>query len=70
VVMLLGGDPGTLRMPDAVPGKIQAFLIGCALNAPHARPNDAWELHKEFDELMYRLVGKRKYRPFAMPRPS
>lgn len=70
MVMLLGGDPATLRMPDAVPKKLQSFLRGCALDAPHARPDDAWELHREFDELMYQLVGKRTYRPFAMPQPS
>lgn len=70
MVMLLGGNPVTMTTPDAVPKKIQLFLRGCAIDAPHARPDDAWKLHNEFDELMCQLVGKRRYRPFAMPKPS
>jgi hypothetical protein len=31
------------------------------------RPQDAWRLLAEFDELLERLYGPRTFRPFAMP---
>ena len=29
-----------------------------------------WEIHVAFDELLRKVVGKRKYRPFEMPEVS
>jgi hypothetical protein len=57
-------------MPSAVPRLVQAFLCGCLLPAPARRPQDAWALHDEFGDLLERLVGKPKFRPFAMPKSN
>lgn len=67
MVRLLGGDVETNRMPDSVPHPITSFLQSCLLPAPGRRPDDAWKLHEELDELLLRLVGKPKYRKLAMP---
>ena len=40
---------------------------GCLLASPGRRPQDAWRLLAEFDELLERLYGPRRFRPFAMP---
>jgi hypothetical protein len=66
-VYLLGGDPALGVVPASVPSAIRSFLQGCMLVAPTRRPQDAWVLHTEFNELLERLVGPKKYRTFAMP---
>lgn len=67
VVSLLGGDVETGRMPDTVPKEFRNFVGGCLIATPSRRPDDAWKLHEELDELLLRLVGKPKYRPLVMP---
>ncbi len=67
MVYLLGGDPATGNLPTTVPKAIRAFFKGCTLLGPIQRPSDAWGLKKEFDELIGRLWGERRYRPFAIP---
>ena len=54
-------------MPDSVPPQFRAFLGSCLIEAQARRPDDAWALHEELDELLQRLVGKPRYRPLAMP---
>ena len=49
------------------PGRMAAFARGCLLASPGRRPQDAWRLLAEFDELLERLYGPRRFRPFAMP---
>jgi hypothetical protein len=47
-----------------------AFARGCLLASPGRRPQDAWRLLAELDELLElleRLYGPRTFRPFAMP---
>jgi hypothetical protein len=55
------------RLMKNPPEAMDRFMRGCLLAAPSHRPQDAWALHEELDELLLRLVGKRKYRPLAMP---
>jgi hypothetical protein len=31
------------------------------------RPQDAWDLLREFDAVIERLYGERRFREFAMP---
>jgi hypothetical protein len=50
-----------------IPGRLAAFAAGCTLANPRRRPQDAWRLLAELDELLERLYGPRKFRPFAMP---
>ncbi len=67
VVSLLGGDIKAGTMPNTVPKRFQGFVNGCLIAAPSRRPDDAWKLHEELDELLESLVGKPKYRPLTMP---
>jgi hypothetical protein len=51
--------------PDA-PKPLRAFALGCLQPRPRLRPTAA-DLLDEFDELLDRLYGPRRFRPFAMP---
>jgi serine/threonine protein kinase len=67
VVYLAGGDPISGRMPDAVPRALGAFLRSCLLDGPRMRPDDAWELHDDFDDLLRDLYGAPTYHRLEMP---
>jgi hypothetical protein len=47
-----------------VPGPLAAFAAGCTLPHRAARPADAWDLLREFDDLIERMWGPRTFRPF------
>ncbi|WP_328472467.1 hypothetical protein [Streptomyces sp. NBC_00448] len=49
------------------PGPMRAFLRGCTLPGQNSRPQDAWQLLAELDDLLDRLYGPRIFRPFTMP---
>ena len=66
---LLGGDPLARSLPPSVPRAIQSFLRGCTLPGKYARPQDAWALKEEFDDLLERLYGERKFHPFYLNVP-
>ncbi|WP_432988587.1 lipopolysaccharide kinase InaA family protein [Dactylosporangium sp. CA-233914] len=51
---------------DRAPKPLRRFADGCRLAAPRQRPDDAWRLLEEFDELLHRLYGPRKFRPFTL----
>jgi hypothetical protein len=57
-------------MGDRAPKQLLAFGQGCMLRSAGMRPNDAWELLGELDELCERLWGPRKFIPFVMPSDS
>jgi len=67
LVALLGGNPATGALPECVPEPVRNFLRSCLLTSPVRRPDDAWDLHDELDEVLRRLVGRPTYRPLAMP---
>jgi hypothetical protein len=50
-----------------LPAAMACFAAGCTLASPRRRPGDAWALLAEFDELLDRLYGPRRFCPFAMP---
>jgi hypothetical protein len=52
---------------DRTPPQMRAFLRGCTLPEQHRRPQDAWQLLAELDDLLERLYGPRTFRPFTMP---
>ncbi|MFD0686748.1 molecular chaperone DnaJ [Actinomadura fibrosa] len=54
-------------MGDRAPRAMRAFARGCLLPAQNRRPSDAWRLLGEFDELLERLYGPRRFRPFHLP---
>jgi serine/threonine protein kinase len=49
------------------PAPLAAFARGCLLPAPKARPDDAWSLLAELDDVLQRTYGRRRFRPFALP---
>jgi hypothetical protein len=66
LVYLAGGDPVADRMPDAVPVLMQRFVRTCLLHGVRMRPDDAWKLHDEFDELLRGLYGPPKFHSLIM----
>ena len=53
-----------IRLIDRPPAALQRFADGCCLARPRMRPDDAWQLLAEFDELLEDLYGPRTFRPF------
>ena len=51
---------------EPVPQPLAAFAAGCTLASPARRPDDAWQLLHEFDDLIERLWGPRKFRRFPV----
>jgi serine/threonine protein kinase len=54
-------------MGERAPGPVRAFLRACVLPSQMGRPQDAWRLLEELDDLLERLYGPRTFRPFTMP---
>ncbi|GAA2156802.1 serine/threonine-protein kinase [Actinomadura napierensis] len=54
-------------MGDQAPKALRGFARGCLLSAQNRRPSDAWRLLAELDELLERLYGPRRFRPFHLP---
>jgi hypothetical protein len=54
-------------MGDRAPGPMRAFLHACTLRSQEDRPQDAWQLLADLDDLLEGLYGPRTFRPFAMP---
>jgi Protein kinase domain len=55
----------TTLIGAALPRQMRAFTRGCQL--PAARETDAWAVLADFDDLIGRMYGPRRFRPFAMP---
>lgn len=53
-------------MAGRIPDPLRMFADGCRLPRPHQRPDDAWCLLAEFDEVLGRLYGPRTFRPFQL----
>jgi len=66
LIYLAGGDPVTNRMPDAVPRQMQRFLKTCLLESAAMRPDDAWKLIEDFDDLLYALYGPPKFHKLTL----
>ncbi|MFC3503650.1 serine/threonine protein kinase [Micromonospora krabiensis] len=49
-----------------VPAELRAFAAGCQRPALADRPDDAWRLLRELDEVLGRLYGPRTFRPFTL----
>lgn len=48
-------------------GPLEAFIAGCTLPDQVRRPDDAWRLLAELDQLIEKLWGPRTFRPFHLP---
>jgi serine/threonine protein kinase len=67
MVRLLGGDPATVALPPRVPRPIAALLRACLLPSPWRRPDDAWGVYDDVQEILGDLYGPPTFRPFVMP---
>ncbi|RGC69033.1 hypothetical protein C5N14_10820 [Micromonospora sp. MW-13] len=56
----------TWLMGDRAPRELHAFADGCRRPALNSRPDDAWRLLGELDEVLERLYGPRTFRPFTL----
>ncbi|WP_174532874.1 serine/threonine protein kinase [Micromonospora chalcea] len=56
----------TWLMADRAPRELRAFAAGCQGAALATRPDDAWRLLRELDEVLHRLYGPRTFRPFTL----
>jgi serine/threonine protein kinase len=56
----------TRLIGDGIPEAMRRFADGCRYESPRMRPDDAWALLGEFDELLHRLYGPRTFRPFRI----
>lgn len=56
----------TWLMADRAPRELRAFAAGCRRPKLAARPDDAWRLLGELDEVLERLYGPRTFRPFTL----
>jgi hypothetical protein len=56
-----------LRLIRNPPEPLRRFARGCRYDRPRMRPQDAWHLLGELDELLGDLYGPRRFRAFAMP---
>jgi hypothetical protein len=53
-------------MAGKTPKPLRAFADGCRQTHLRHRPDDAWRLLAELDELLERLYGRRTFRPFTL----
>ncbi|MEH0820669.1 MULTISPECIES: serine/threonine protein kinase [unclassified Micromonospora] len=55
-------------MGDRAPRALRDFAAGCRRPALNARPDDAWRLLGELDQVLDRQYGPRTFRPFTLTR--
>jgi hypothetical protein len=67
MIDLLGGDPHKRTLPETLPWQLQSYFKGCTLPNPRQRPQDAYALLQDFDTLIERLWGPKKFHAFTMP---
>lgn len=70
MVYLLGGGPLLGNLSDNMHPRLRSFFRGCLLPSANQRPQDAWTLLQEFDELIEGLWGPKKFHPFSMPKKA
>jgi hypothetical protein len=66
LIYLAGGDPATNRMPEAVPPPMRRFVHTCLLESARMRPDDAWALLEDFDELLQALYGPPRFHELTL----
>ena len=65
----LGARCMLFLLGEDAPAAFSRFFRGCLLPSPRQRPHDAWALLREFDEVLDRLWGPRRFHPFSVPAP-
>ncbi|WP_127504274.1 molecular chaperone DnaJ [Actinoplanes solisilvae] len=54
------------RLIEDPPKPLRRFADGCLYDAPRMRPQDAWRLLAELDDILHSLYGPRTFRPFIV----
>ncbi|MCM4083769.1 molecular chaperone DnaJ [Paractinoplanes hotanensis] len=54
------------RLIKDPPKQLRRFADGCSYDKPRMRPQDAWRLLGELDEVLHSLYGPRTFRPFTI----
>jgi hypothetical protein len=67
MVELLGGDGASKAMPASVPDLMRRYFAWCMTESARGRPQTARKLRDEFDDILARLYGERRFRKFVMP---
>jgi serine/threonine protein kinase len=67
MVYLLNGNPHKRTPPATLPWQLQNYLKGCMLPRPQQRPQEVSILLDDFDALIERLWGPRRFHQFVMP---
>ncbi|MCX6758145.1 MAG: protein kinase [Candidatus Nealsonbacteria bacterium] len=67
LILALGGDPVTNRLPESVNPKIVDFLAGLVCVDPNLREGDAWGAWHRWSDLRLELFGERRsFKYFAV----
>ncbi len=66
LLKLLGGDESQRKISPQTPKPITALLNACLLQAPHRRPQHSWALFDDFQDILQRLYGAPRFRPFSL----
>ena len=64
MLYVMGGDPKFGSVPAGIPKEYRAFFS--ALVTPGGMPAHPWAIKEHFDDLIERLYGPRRFRPFSM----
>lgn len=68
VVYLCGGNVKNDVIVNTYSKYFTNFIASMLIKNPSRRPNDAWALRDEFEEVMLKNYGKRKFHKFEMPK--
>jgi serine/threonine protein kinase len=66
LVYLASGDLISGRMPNEVPSPMRRFVRACLLESAAMRPDDAWALLDDFDDLLRLLYGRPKFHKLTL----
>jgi hypothetical protein len=67
VVAMLGGDPVSSSLPDAVPEPLANVLRRVALTNPTNSRESAWDIRTEIGKLADHIYGAPQFIPIVMP---
>jgi predicted Ser/Thr protein kinase len=61
MIYAAGGDPADKSLPASIDPRIQRFLRYFAYESPLGRPQDAWDMYKQVDNLRKEVFGKHEF---------
>ncbi len=68
ITAVLGGDPATGSLPEAVPAPLAEIVQRIARADPVAKPvEDAWAIREELGEIADKVFGPPQYIPIVLP---